>query len=81
MVSIEKKQWLEVNEDVTAIANEGLIRRSDIIILNRKNNSGLILDSTFWFENYELQPKLVSEEKQKYIMKQWIVYDLKNSKN
>lgn len=72
-MSIEKKQWFKVNEDVIAIANEGLIRRSDIIILNRKNNSGLILDSTFWFENYELQPKLVSEEKQKYIMKQWIV--------
>jgi hypothetical protein len=55
---------VEVYEEVTAIANEGSIRRGDIIIIDKKKNSGLILDPTIRFENHKDQPKLVHEEKQ-----------------
>lgn len=49
----------------TALANEGFIRRSDILVMNTKRNSGLIVDPSITFENCKQQPKLVNEEKRK----------------
>lgn len=48
-----------------ALANKESIRRSDILVLSRKRNSGLIIDSTIQFVNFEEQPKLDNGEKQK----------------
>lgn len=65
-----QKQRLEVHEEVTALADDGSIQRSNFIILDRKINSGLIMNPTIRFEICEKQPKLVNEEKQKFIMGQ-----------
>lgn len=55
--------------EVTALANEKFIRGSNIIVFNRKKQASY-WDSSIQFENCEQQPKLVNEEKQKYIIKQ-----------
>lgn len=54
------KQYLEVYEQVIALVNEGSIRirRSDIKVLNRKINLGLIIDQTIRLRfGCEEQPK------------------------
>lgn len=61
---IETKHWLDVYEELTALANNESIRGSNSnILIRKKNNSGLILDPTIRFENCELQLKLINEEK------------------
>lgn len=50
---------------VTALANEGSIRRNNIIVLDGKRNAGLILNPPFQFENCEQQLKLANEKKDK----------------
>lgn len=59
-----KKPHLEVYEVITALANEGSVRRSDIIVLHRERYSGLIIDPTIRFKNCKQQPKLVNKEEQ-----------------
>lgn len=51
------KKYLEItyfNEKVTALANKVSIKRSNIIVWNRKRNSRLILDPTIEFEKCKI---------------------------
>lgn len=42
----------------------GLIRRADMLAINRKNNSGYVFDPTIWFEFKKSQPQDVNEKKE-----------------
>ena len=48
---------------MTGIAEKGSIRRCDIIVLDRKNNIGYILDPTIRYETKSTQPDDVDKEK------------------
>lgn len=74
-MNIERKQWLEVYEEVdTELTNKGSInKRKDFKVLNRKKNSGFILDPTIRFENWEQQPRLLMKGNKKYIIKKMII--------
>lgn len=74
-MNIERKQWLEVYEEVdTELTNKGSIKRKDFKVLNRKKNSDFILDPTIRFENWEQQPRLLMKGNKKYIIKNWLLF-------
>jgi len=54
---------LEVYEEVHGLANDGSSRRIDIIAINRKSNSGTIIDPTIRVETHLSQPEEVHIEK------------------
>lgn len=52
------KKWLEVHEEVTALANERSIQRSDIIILDWKTQT------SYWVQRFGL--KIVNNSQEEY---------------
>lgn len=53
-----RKKWLEVHEEVTALANERSIQRSDIIILDWKTQT------SYWVQRFDL--KIVNNSQEEY---------------
>lgn len=62
--ALRTKGW-ETYEEVTGLADDGSIRRVDIIAIERKHRKGYILDPTVRFEDNIDQPNAVNIEKQK----------------
>ena len=60
--SLRRLKW-EVYEEVHCLAEEGSIRRADIVAFNRQQPTALILDPTIRFEQDGQQALKVDEEK------------------
>jgi len=93
LANLFRNKGLEVHEEVHCLAqneeNSHQNRRADIVILDRTNNKGTILDPTLrWETNEENQDKLIDEEKksiyeptipffkEKYHISDWEVHGL-----
>ena len=59
---LRKRHW-EVYEEVHCVAEDGSIRRADIVALNRQQQKAMILDPTVRFELDGQQAIKVNEEK------------------
>ncbi|KAJ4433498.1 hypothetical protein ANN_15802 [Periplaneta americana] len=62
--SIRQNASYEVYEEVGCISSDGSTRRTDIIIIDRQKDKGVILDSTIRFEVHEQQLQEMCREKQ-----------------
>ncbi|KAI5748008.1 hypothetical protein M8J77_020903 [Diaphorina citri] len=63
LIAKELKKDFEVYEEVNGLAEDGAVRRIDIIAIDRSKKKGIIVDPTIRFEIDRNQPEAVDKEK------------------
>uniref|UniRef100_A0A8D8W4U5 Reverse transcriptase n=1 Tax=Cacopsylla melanoneura TaxID=428564 RepID=A0A8D8W4U5_9HEMI len=63
LIANELRKSYEVYEEVGGLANDGSVRRIDIIAIDRKKKSGIIIDPTIRFEVQQVQPLEIDKDK------------------